>query len=395
MMYELNLEQLLREHQTPFYLFDLGRVHQRVLFLQTVLPKNVSLCYAMKANPFLVRTLSDDVERIEICSPGEYEICRRADVPPEKYVISGIYKEANWIEGLVQNQSSHMIYTVESMQQYELLYASAQRYEKKIRILLRLTSGNQFGLEREQIEMILTRHMDDPYLYIHGIQYFSGTQKTSLKRLKQEVNQLDQWLMHLEHDQDITIQELEFGPGFPVSYFGEEDEEVPFLTEAAQILEEMRYSGKITLELGRSLVAGCGRYFTRVVDQKTNCAQRYAIVDGGMHHLVYYGQNLAMRRPRITVYPAHRGGDIQRWNICGALCTINDILIKQLPVCNLQTGDVLIFENTGAYCMTEGISLFLSRALPKVLLLLNDGRILAAREATATWQLNAPPIGLI
>ena len=73
----------------------------------------------------------------------------------------------------------------------------------------------------------------------------------------------------------------------------------------------------------------------------------------------------------------------------GSLCTINDIIIKQYPVSNLQVGDVFIFKNTGAYCMTEGISLFLSRELPEVALL-KDGKLKLVREAFKTYTLNKP-----
>lgn len=71
----------------------------------------------------------------------------------------------------------------------------------------------------------------------------------------------------------------------------------------------------------------------------------------------------------------------------GSLCTINDIIVKQMPVSNLQVGDVFIFKNTGAYCMTEGISLFLSRELPEVALLKN-GEIKLVRKSFKTYNLN-------
>ena len=51
----------------------------------------------------------------------------------------------------------------------------------------------------------------------------------------------------------------------------------------------------------------------------------------------------------------------------GSLCTVNDILVKNLPLRSARTGDVLVFENTGAYSVTEGMSLFLCRDLPKIL----------------------------
>lgn len=150
----------------------------------------------------------------------------------------------------------------------------------------------------------------------------------------------------------------------------------------------MTFSGTITLELGRSLAAHCGTYFTRVVDAKCNHKQNYAIVDGGMHQLVYYGQSMAMKLPPIRHYTHHSPGNVEPWNICGSLCTINDILVKQLPLPSLHVGDVLAFERTGAYCMTEGISLFLSRDLPAVLYRHPDGQVDELRSHFETYHLN-------
>lgn len=40
----------------------------------------------------------------------------------------------------------------------------------------------------------------------------------------------------------------------------------------------------------------------------------------------------------------------------------------QAPLHSPQKGDILIFERTGAYSVMEGMSLFLSRELPQVIL---------------------------
>lgn len=63
----------------------------------------------------------------------------------------------------------------------------------------------------------------------------------------------------------------------------------------------------MTLELGRSIAASCGTYLTRVVDVKRNKNQNYAIVDGGMHQMVYYGQSMAMQLPDCRLFPARAG----------------------------------------------------------------------------------------
>lgn len=388
-MSDSQLSALLERFPTPFYLFDVETLRRRVEHLRDTLPVNTALCYAMKANPFLTREVSGMVERLEICSPGEYAICRQLELSPSQYVISGVYKDPLWVDELVSHRDAEeMICTVESMAQFHLLRQAAQRHERRLSLLLRLTSGNQFGLERQEIEEILSQ--PNPLLDIRGIQYFSGTQKTSIKRLGRELSMLEEFLTSLQA-QFGPLSELELGPGFPVSYFADDsDQDESVLVQAAQMLGQLNFDGKLTLELGRSIAASCGTYVTRVVDQKTNQNQNYAIVDGGIHHLVYYGQSMAMRRPQVSLFPPRAGDEPENWNICGALCTINDILVKQLPLSRLEIGDVLVFENTGAYCMTEGIGLFLSRNLPAILLRRPDGQVFTLRDPFPTRILNTP-----
>ena len=74
--------------------------------------------------------------------------------------------------------------------------------------------------------------------------------------------------------------------------------------------------------------------------------------------------------------------------MCGSLCTVNDILVKQLPVADLQQGDVFVFEKTGAYSVTEGMALFLSRDLPAVLAWSEKGGFRVLRERQSVSPLN-------
>ena len=112
-----------------------------------------------------------------------------------------------------------------------------------------------------------------------------------------------------------------------------------------------------------------------------------------MNHIVYYGQSMAMKHPVLRKLFSAADDNKEKWNICGSLCTANDILVKQFPLSDLQIGDILVFENTGAYCMTEGISLFLSRDLPEVILLKHDGTYRVVRSNVPTDSLNTPTEG--
>ena len=382
------IENILKNYETPIYVFDIDKLKQRIQFLRENLTKRLELCYAIKANTFIVGEINDDVERFEVCSPGEYSICEESNITPEKIVISGVYKTPSVIEHMIITNKEIGRYTVESLEQLKLLDELSRRHNVKLDVLLRLTSGNQFGINEEDIEKIISNKESYINLNFVGIQYFSGTQKRTNKRLQKEIDYLDEFLERLEQKYNYVAEELEFGTGFPVHYFqGEEFDEIGFLKEFSNGIDNMKYSGKIVIELGRSIAASCGYYLTKVVDKKTNKGQNYAILDGGIHHLVYYGQTMAMKFPHLDIYPSRENTDTEYWNLMGSLCTINDIIIKQYPVSNLQIGDVFVFKNTGAYCMTEGISLFLSRELPQVIIL-RKGELHLVRESFKTYTLN-------
>ena len=63
------------------------------------------------------------------------------------------------------------------------------------------------------------------------------------------------------------------------------------------------------------------------------------------------------------------------------------MLVRKAPFEDLRVGDLLAFENIGAYSVTEGIYLFLSRTMPAVALC--DGRgVRVVREPMETWPNN-------
>lgn len=382
----MNSEKLISQFKTPFYAFDLKVLRDRISYIKSSLPDNIDICYAVKANTFIISEAEKYVSRLEVCSEGEFEICERADVPMSKIVLSGVYKTPVFIERTINQYDDIGIFTIESMRQYELLKQLAQKYSRKLRVLVRINSKNQFGVTEDDLKSIIEDKND--FIDIKGIQYFSSTQKGSYKKLNREFTYLSELIKRIEDEYNISIDELEYGTGSPVTYFKEESfDEDEYFTELSRILSEFPCDVKITLEIGRSIAACCGTYYTSVVDMKTNKTGNFAIVDGGINHIVYYGQSMAMKHPHFDVYPKRNDDEAIEWNICGSLCTVNDIIVKALPISRLSVGDVLVFKNTGAYCMCEGISLFLSRELPAVLLV--DGEnAKSVREHFKTSSLN-------
>ena len=142
-------------------------------------------------------------------------------------------------------------------------------------------------------------------------------------------------------------------------------------------------------EMGRFLTASCGYYMTKIVDQKKNDAVHVCIVDGGIHHVNYYGQNMAMKTPILSFFPQHlQEQKEEEWTVYGSLCTVADILLKKLSLPDARVGDYLVFHNIGAYSVTEGIYLFLSRRMPKIWLYSEAEGARLQRDGLETWKVN-------
>lgn len=376
-------KKIMEQYKSPMYLFDIDILLKRVEYLKKQMPKNIDLCFAMKANPFIIKELEPVIDKYEVCSFGEYQICKTLNINSEKLVISGVYKNKEETSNIMKEEGH--VYTVESLEQFKLF----THFKKEIKLLLRLTSKNQFGMSEEDIEYILKERNQYSHIHILGLEYFSGTQKT-LKKIMKEIDYLDEYLIKLASNYDFIPEELEYGGGFPVYYYENDTwNENEFLHEFKTKIEQMHYQGKIILELGRSISASCGFYITQIVDMKKNQNGNFAIANGGMHQMVYYGSMLSMNKPKIMIYP-NRKENIQVYNVCGSLCTINDFLVKHLEA-DLKIGDYLIFLNTGAYAMTEGISLFLSRDLPAIIMKKGE-EMIKIRESMDTFIFNIPNI---
>lgn len=391
------IKQLTEEKKgaTPAYVFDLDKMTEFAEKVKKCLDGKAELCYAMKANPFLIKQMLKVVSSLEVCSPGEFRICERAGIPMDRIVLSGVYKNPDDIAYMLDVYGDRGIYTVESMHHLTILNDYAKHRGIRLSVLIRVTSGNQFGVDEAEIRQIISERENYSGIEIEGLQFYSGTQKKNLSQMEEELRHLDWFIEELKEKNGFHVNTLEYGPGFFVPYFIKEKTEKieDLLEEFKRILESLHFHGRIVLEMGRFLAASCGYYVTSIVDMKVNKEQSYAILDGGINHLNYYGQAMAMKQPYCCQLDARGNekttGEEELWNLCGALCTVSDVIVKRFPLHNPQIYDILVFERVGAYSVTEGIYLFLSRPLPKIYFWTQESGLSLVRDSIHTDLLNS------
>ena len=378
--------------QTPYYVFDTDEFAKRAAMIRAALDckggRRIPLCFSIKANPFLLHRLPEGLDHVEVCSPGELEICIALGVKPESIIYSGVMKEKCDIERAVSYGAG--ILTCESIRHAALISEvmleciqegahEAEFAETKAHVILRLTSGNQFGMSLEDIEYIISHPDEFKGIAVMGIHYYSGTQK-SLRKINKDLEKIKSALTMLKDKYSFEPQLVEYGPGLCVEYFEEDwqKREIQALDEAAEVLREFAVEYPLGIEMGRFLAASCGKYYTQVKDLKSTGDANYAILDGGIHHLNYFGQRMAMQVPPIKVYAGEVSENEEKngveltelpdtdYTLCGSLCTVADVLVREVKLKKLELGDVLEFGHCGAYSVTEAPALFLSRQLPAI-----------------------------
>lgn len=380
-----------KEKTTPAFVFDTDVLRDNVSKLKNTFEHTAKLCYAMKANPFIIKEIEDLVPYFEVCSPGEHKICKRAGIDVSKIVISGVNKEYSDIEEAICDGIT--IFTIESIAHFELLQKLTRKHNKIIKVLIRITSGNQFGVDEEVIYNFSDRLKTDSHMILAGIQLYSGTQKKKTEDVVAELEYLDGIYKTLRDEHGVKINKIEYGPGLFVPYFVNDkdisDKMIPAIKGA---VADMEFDGELVFEMGRYIAAECGSYVTSIADIKKNRQNNYCIVDGGINHLNYYGQTMAMKQMFYTQYKngqAIDNTDIdEKYTVCGSLCTVADVILRNMPLTEPEIGDIIVFDKTGAYSVTEGIYMFLSRNMPAIYFYSKKRGLELVRDEFETNRLN-------
>lgn len=371
--------------RTPCYVYDIDILKKRINDIKNEL-LGIPLTFSIKANSFVLSSILEEVSHVEVCSPGELHICKALSLNPDKIIYSGVMKEETDVREAI-TYGVHIL-TAESKRHYSLISSVAQELGKTVKVILRISSDNQFGMDPVDIyEIVLNKEVHNN-VHLFGFHYYSGTQKKRIKQIESDIETIENVVNTCKSNYGFEPELVEYGPGLAVEYFKESGDEndIELLKTVAPVIQDFAKRVPLGIEMGRFIAASCGSYFSSVKDVKNNYGIQYVIMDGGVHHLKYYGQIMAMHSP-ILVQNTKRGGDRQKYCLCGSLCTVADVLVKEVELYELQIDDVIEFKKCGAYSLTEASSLFLSRDMPTVYLK-DNGIFKKVRGAVDSSEIN-------
>ena len=373
-----------RVGSTPFYAYDRKLLTARVEALRAVLPAEISLHYAIKANPMpaVVSHMARLVDGLDVASGIELRVALDTGMDPREISFAGPGKsEAE----LSQAVAAGILINVESIRELGLLATIGQRLARAARVAIRVnpdfelkSSGmkmgggpKQFGIDAEQVPHALAE-VARLGLKFEGFHIFSGSQNLRPEAICEAQTKALAMAVRLAADAPSPLRSLNLGGGFGIPYFPGERalDLLPIGTHLEGIVDSARTSlpgAELVIELGRFLVGEAGIYVSRVVDKKVSRGEVFLVTDGGLHHHLSASGNFGqVIRKNYPVEIGNRAGASRREvaSVVGPLCTPLDLLADRMDLAVAEPGDLVVVFQSGAYGLTASPTRFLSHPEP-------------------------------
>jgi diaminopimelate decarboxylase len=373
-----------RVGQTPFYAYDRQIMTQRVETLNRRLPDEVSLHYAVKANPMpaVVQHMSRLTNGLDVASLREMRTALDTGTPPNKISFAGPGKADIELRAAI---AASVIINAESAAEVARIARLGDSLSIRPRVAIRVnpdfqlkTSGMKmsggpkpFGVDAEQVPALL-RRMKSYELDFQGFHIFSGSQNLRPESIIEAQTQTLDLATRLADDAPSPVKWLNLGGGFGIPYFpGDQRLDLqPIADNLANLVREYRPrlpEAEFVIELGRYLVGEAGIYVCEVIDVKESRGETFAVTNGGLHHHLSasgnFGQLIRKNYP-VCIGNRVTGADTGPVNVVGPLCTPLDILADKYSLPRVDVGDLIVVFQSGAYGYTASPQDFLSHPEP-------------------------------
>ena len=369
-----------RAGATPFYVYDRSLLKSRVAELRAVLPAEIHLHYAIKANPMpaVVACMVGIVDGLDVASGAELRVALDAGMAPAEISFAGPAKSE--VE-LAQAVASGVLINVESQREVSLLADIAERLGRPARVAVRVnpdyelkSSGmkmgggpKQFGIDAERVPLVL-REIGLAGLAFEGFHIFSGSQNLRAEAICEAQTKGLDLAARLAVSAPAAVTTVNLGGGFGIPYFpGEKPLDLGRIAEhlhgVVEAAKSVLPAARLVIELGRFLVGEAGLYVARVVDRKMSRGEVFLVTDGGLHHHLAASGNFGqVIRKNYPVEIGTQGPTSPREvvSVVGPLCTPLDLLADRMELPVAKPGDLVVVYQSGAYGRSASPADFLS-----------------------------------
>ena len=398
---------LVKEYGSPLYVFDEELIREYCRDYRNYFrceENNNRVAFAGKAflTVQMCKLLKEENMSLDVVSGGELYTAYKAGFPLERVMFHGNNKTLDEIELGVKLGVGNFV--VDNHYEMEVLNDIAKSYGKTQNIYLRITPG----IEAHTHDYIKTGQIDSKFgfapvgtviedavekainlenINLAGIHCHIGSQIFELQPYEDAVEVMLDLVKKIQENYGYFIKEVDFGGGFGI-YYNKGDKPRTTREYCETIINKVdevcRRTGQerpiLTIEPGRSIVANAGSTLYTVGSVKEIPGVRtYVAVDGGMTDNI----RPALYNAAYECVIANRVNSEcgQTVTIAGKCCESGDILLENVELPEVTSGDILAILTTGAYGYS--MSSNYNRIPKPAVVMIRDGqaRLVCKRES--------------
>jgi diaminopimelate decarboxylase len=359
---DVALDSIARSVETPFYCYSTSALRRAYADLsKAITPLGVKIHFAVKANSN-VHVLAEFARLgcgMDIVSVGELERALAAGVPPARIIFSGVGKKRSEILRALQVGICQI--NAESAAELETIAAVAESAGLRAPVCLRvnpdidagthakITTGrndSKFGIPITEVSSLYTAAAKLPELDVVGVAVHIGSQLLDLTPFRRAWTKMAELVEQLRA-LGLRVPRLDLGGGLGIGTGVDDGPDIE--AYAATIEETVGGLGcALAIEPGRWLAARAGVLVTEVLYVKEAPSTNIAVVDAAMNDLM-----------RPALYDAHhrafplvqhsRADASASYRLVGPVCESSDVFGTYDDLGQLAAGDLLLFDDAGAY----------------------------------------------
>jgi diaminopimelate decarboxylase len=391
----VNLATLADTVGTPFYCYSTATIERHYkVFTAAFADVDALTCFALKSNSnqAVIATLARLGAGADVVSEGELLRARKAGIPPDKIVFSGVGKTARELALAVEQNI--LCVNVESEPELELLASIAAAGGRTADISIRVNpdvdpkthakistgkAENKFGIPISRAREVYRRAAKLNGVRAIGVDMHIGSQIVELEPFRDAFSLLADFVGTLRAD-GHAISHIDIGGGLGIPHRDDNDLPPDQTAYAALVKRATHDLGcKLLLEPGRLIVGNAGVLITRVLYVKRGDAKTFVVVDAGMNDLI-----------RPTLYDAHHdirpvreakpGAARIIADVVGPVCESGDFFALDRSIVAPQAGDLFALMTAGAYGATQAGTYNSRPLVPEVLVRQEEWALIRPRQ---------------
>lgn len=403
---EISTVDLVKKYGTPLYVIDEELVRnqcRRYYNAFKVEERGNKVAYAGKA--FLTLAMCQIIESeglyLDVVSGGELYTAWKSKFPMERVYFHGNNKTKEEITMGVDLGVGQFV--VDNMYEVEIINAIAQEKGTIQKILLRVTPG----IEAHTHEYIKTGQIDSKFgftilngkiidvvkkvitysnIELIGLHCHIGSQIFDTKPYEEEVEIMISIIKDIKNETGYEVKELDLGGGFGIYYKqGDHPKKVEefcnvMLNKAEITAQKLNLNLPcLVIEPGRSIIGNAGTTLYTVGSIKEiPDIRKYVSVDGGMSDNI----RPALYDAEYECIIANKAESsfIETVTVAGKCCESGDILLNDIEIPRVKSGDILAVLTTGAYGYSMANNYNKIPKPPVVLINNGDAKLICKRQ---------------